>query len=68
MPIRVVLFMFALALAVVFAMFAAVGAGVLAHLRGSHPAASLAAGAVAFGATLTLATLLGGLAHAVLYT
>jgi hypothetical protein len=68
MPTRAFLFFLALAVAVVFAVFAAAGAGLLAHLRGWHPAASIAAGAMAFGATLTLAAMLGSLAYTVLYT
>lgn len=68
MPIRVFLFLLALAVAVIFAILAASGAAVLAHLRGSHPAASIAAGAVAFGATMTLATLVGGLTYTVMFT
>jgi hypothetical protein len=67
MSTRAYLFFLAMALAVVFAVIAAVGAAVLAHLRGSHPAASIAAGGVAFGATLTLIAVLGGLAYTVLY-
>lgn len=68
MPTRVFLLLLALSLAVVFAAFAAAGAALLAHLRGCHPAASIAAGAVAFGATLTLIAVMGGLVYTILYT
>jgi hypothetical protein len=67
MTIRVVLFLLALAVAVIFAIFVAAGAAMLVHVRGSHPAASIAAGAVAFGATMTLATLVASLTYTVLY-
>jgi len=68
MPIRLLLFLLALAIAVIFAIFVAAGAAMLAHLRGSHPAASIAAGAVAFVATMTLAMVVGSLTYTVLYT
>ena len=66
MSIIAVLVLFAVVIAVVIAVIVAAGAAALAHLGGAHPAVSIARGAVAFAATITLLTVVAGMIYSVL--